>query len=534
MNVNRDNESVRSTQKKPKNVVVFRRNTLRLWKRNPPQEQQRLQSFTSGTHIHIDSSVQHLEPNVFAHMQDLVEVVDMSNGSLASLGVMTFKGCLNLRNVQLKSSLIKCIPKEAFVECSRLVNVELPSSILRLEQSAFYGCEALKHIQVPPKVVQIQTWAFRKCKRLETIGWPEMLFEISASTFMGCQALVNVQLPPSVLSIKMGAFSGCSGLVLLGLPEGLYSIGMSAFKGCCSLVTLKLPPSLAEIRSFAFRDCSGLMSIEICGSKMGRLEVGDRGFEGCTSLIHLSIPRPHLQLRDHGFQECPNFPRGILIDDPTPRFESLPMHEFCYHQVYFPLSSILHEVSNMNGQEVSSLMIENDRLGMNPFHILALSSRPDKALFECFIKLSLDKPEVLQMVDNLNFTPLDYLFRNPSTESGKSISYLTKLLVNDRIESLTLKRWRDELFSMLSEFLHLDKVEQTGDRFRTFLGHIAIKERQEMLSILECSVWKVKLIEVAMSLMNTTNQCVDRHFCRVSCGAEGVISNVLPFLERAN
>ncbi|CAJ1944315.1 unnamed protein product [Cylindrotheca closterium] len=534
MNRNRDNMfSIGSDEMKPKNVVVFRQNTPSLWKRKSTPEQRLLHSLiTSGeAHIHIDPSVQHLERHIFADMQGLVEVIDKSNGRLKSLGAMTFKGCLNLRNVHLKSPLIKFIPNGAFLQCRRLTTIELPSSILRLEQSAFSCCTALKHIQIPPKVVQVQKRAFYRCKRLETIGWPEMLFEISADTLFGCQALVNVQLPSSVQTIRERAFAGCSSLVFLGLPEGLYSIETSAFEGCRSMVILKLPTSLAEIQTHAFEDCSELMSIEVCGNTMCRLEVHFYGFEGCASLIHLSTPQ-NLHLNIDCFGERPNFSCGKLMDDPTPRFESLPMHEWCYHQVYFPLSSILHEISNLSGQEVSPMMMQHDRLGMTPFHILALSSRPDKALFECFIdKLSLNK-EVLLKQDNLDFTPLDYLFRNPSNESRESLSYLAKLLVNDRIEGLTLKRWRDELSGMLTVFLHLDKAEQTRARFRTFLRHISTKEHQEVLSILECAVWKVKLIDVTMNLKNTANEYVDRHFCRVSCGVEGVISNVLPFLER--
>lgn len=165
---------------------------------------------------------------------------------------------------------------------------------------------------------------------------------------------------------------------------------------------------------------------------MGDLHVEDRGFEGFTSLIHSSIPRMRLPRGEDCFHGCPKFHAAHdLIYDPIPRFESLPMHNLCYHQVYCPLLSVFHKVSNMYGHK-ASLVAKTDRLGMTPFHIMALSSRPDQAFFECLVKSSANGGQFGQY-------PLDYLFRNPSTESGKSISYLTKLLVNDRIESLNLK-----------------------------------------------------------------------------------------------
>lgn len=123
---------------------------------------------------------------------------------------------------------------------------------------------------------------------------------------------------------------------------------------------------------------------------------------------------------------------------------------------------------------------------------------------------------------------------HPSAESSETVSYLVSCLFNDRIKSLALKRWRDEPSNMVSTFLQLQKSQQTSDRFQKLSRQLAIKERKEILSILECALWNLKVFQIGRESKKQSVQgieIVDRCFCRVSCGADEVISNVLPYLE---
>ena len=57
---------------------------------------------------------------------------------------------------------------------------------------------------------------------------------------------------------------------------------------------------------------------------------------------------------------------------------------------------------------------------------------------------------------------------------------------------------------------------------------LKVRERLEILSIVEQFVWGIKISREGFS---TQNSSVDREACRVNCGANIIISNILPFLE---
>lgn len=76
------------------------------------------------------------------------------------------------------------------------------------------------------------------------------------------------------------------------------------------------------------------------------------------------------------------------------------------------------------------------------------------------------------------------------------------------------------------------KVRANGRPFSEVFAPRWYQGTPGFLPIVECALWKVKLSEIAVNLKDRTIEYVDRYFCRVSGGAEGVISNVLSFLER--
>lgn len=104
--------------------------------------------------------------------------------------------------------------------------------------------------------------------------------DIYEFAFFSCNKLQEITLPPNLKSISGGLFSGCESLTLVTLPENLESIGQAAFLDCANLTSITIPESVTTIKQFAFNRCSNLTSVVIQGnpSVVGGI------FEGCTKL----------------------------------------------------------------------------------------------------------------------------------------------------------------------------------------------------------------------------------------------------------
>ena len=62
------------------------------------------------------------------------------------------------------------ISGEAFVDCIKLVEVELCEGLLEIGMGAFRGCNALKTINIPSTVRVINDGAFHDCQQLEEVN----------------------------------------------------------------------------------------------------------------------------------------------------------------------------------------------------------------------------------------------------------------------------------------------------------------------------------------------------------------------------
>lgn len=84
--------------------------------------------------------------------------VDLSNTALTEIGIMAFVNCTSLSEVKLPSTL-EAILLGAFLDCSSLAEIELPENLYSIGQSAFAGT-ALTEIRIPSTVEEIGYSAF--------------------------------------------------------------------------------------------------------------------------------------------------------------------------------------------------------------------------------------------------------------------------------------------------------------------------------------------------------------------------------------
>ena len=151
----------------------------------------------------------------------------------------------------------------AFLGCSSLTSLTLPSSLQLIGDCAFWNCSSLTSLTLPSSLQSIGDRAFSGCNSLISLTLPSSLQSIGDRAFSGCNSLTSLTLPSSLKLIGDSAFLGCSSLTSLTLPSSLKLIGDSAFWGCSSLTSLTLPSSLQSIGYWAFEYCNSLTSLYI-------------------------------------------------------------------------------------------------------------------------------------------------------------------------------------------------------------------------------------------------------------------------------
>ena len=140
--------------------------------------------------------------------------------------------------------------------------VSLPQNLLSLGDSAFYGCDRLTAVELPPYIREIPTYTFYGCTALESVTFTgDMIETVGYAAFKYCEALTRIDLPDGITRIEDNAFDGCGVLHTVTLPGTLTYIGSRAFSLCEALESITIPASVTEIDRNAFVQCTGLSSV---------------------------------------------------------------------------------------------------------------------------------------------------------------------------------------------------------------------------------------------------------------------------------
>ena len=212
---------------------------------------------------------------------------------------------------------VTSIGEEAF-EFSDLTSVNLPNSITRIGEEAFYGCRNLTSIVIPNCVSIIGPYAFDECEALASITIPSGLTIIESGVFGGCKALSSITIPENVNSIGGEAFMECEALSSIAIPNSVTMIGNYAFNNCCNLTSITIPNSVSRIEPGVFGGCKALSSIIIPESVN---YIGKGAFLGCESLSSVTIPNNVASIDPYAFSGCTNL-NSISVSEGNTRYDS--------------------------------------------------------------------------------------------------------------------------------------------------------------------------------------------------------------------
>ena len=240
--------------------------------------------------------------------------------NVTSISEYAFVSCTGLTSITIPSS-VTSIGSSAFCYCPGLTSVTIPSSVTSIGDDAFRNCTGLTSISIPSSVTSIGDFALYGCTGLTgpvfnssifaylpsnfsgEYSIPEGIKQIVGSAFYGCSGLTSVTIPSSVTSIGSYAFKGCTGLTSVTIPSSVTSIGTSAFKGCAGLTSVTIPSSVTSISSSAFANCTGLTSVTIPSSVTS---INYNAFNGCTGLKSVTIPSSVTSIGTSAFKGCYN------------------------------------------------------------------------------------------------------------------------------------------------------------------------------------------------------------------------------------
>eukprot|EP00980_Cylindrotheca_fusiformis_P027333 scaffold20012_cov179-Cylindrotheca_fusiformis.AAC.1 len=152
---------------------------------------------------------------------------------------------------------------------------------------------------------------------------------------------------------------------------------------------------------------------------------------------------------------------------------------------------------------------------------------------------------ILEVADKWGSLPIDYLMDNKATGALSLLCSTIQAMTAERMKSLGLASWKIKVMKLVGEISEdADRRNQAHLIFQT----LAKYERLEALSLLELALWKCKIRELACegqvegnarkklkidrarSIRFSLIDCHDRKSCRMNCGTEVIIPNILPFL----
>ena len=87
-------------------------------------------------------------------------------------------------------------------------------------------------------VKEIDTKTFSGCSSLSRVDLPVTLVSLDDDAFAYCVTLQSIILPNAVATLGSSVFEGCSSLATVELSNSLKKIGSSAFKDCLALTTI--------------------------------------------------------------------------------------------------------------------------------------------------------------------------------------------------------------------------------------------------------------------------------------------------------
>ncbi|MDD3174137.1 MAG: leucine-rich repeat protein [Herbinix sp.] len=245
-----------------------------------------ISSITEEYFDEMDNSMLHKYMSLTPACPNLSAVeVDKDNAMFISIdGVLYSKDMTTLyycppgkEGVIVVPEGVKRIGLLAFQECAKLTSIQLPSTIISIDEAAFGGNSSLKTLEVS----NANTIFKSKSNVIFTMDGEVLV------AYAGGIVYKNYTIPKGVKVIRAGAFMGSSSLKKVTSNENLTTVGIEAFENCPKLKSVHFATGLRDIYAGSFNNCKSLTSINFPN---GTRYIYEYALTGCKSLVTLKFP----------------------------------------------------------------------------------------------------------------------------------------------------------------------------------------------------------------------------------------------------
>ena len=283
--------------------------------------------YQSGLPVAVDGVI-YADNWVVGVRDTSVSKVNVREGTVG-IAMYSFFNCTMIGEVKLPNSL-KVIGKGAFAVCASIKIEEMPSSLERIEDYAFYGCTASQfggddyHIALPESLTYIGRSAFystlvmgleipSSCKYIGDYAFWGAIYlgaEVNFNTIVpgedGTNEIVKtttrfyLTLNDGIEYIGSRAFFK-TGIIDLAIPDSVKEIGIRAFYGCDDLKTVTIGHGLAQIPDYAFYECVSLEEVYMAN---GSVDIGAHAFQNCKALTKVELSKTLKTIGKAAFLGC--------------------------------------------------------------------------------------------------------------------------------------------------------------------------------------------------------------------------------------
>jgi len=228
--------------------------------------------------------------------------------SLSKIVNTAFGGCENLTSITIPNS-VKGIGLAAFENCKGLTSIIIPNSVTTLGVYVFHHCENLASVTIGSGVKEIHSFGTTPNLSAIIVDKGNTVYDsrdncnavIETATNKLIRGCKNTVIPNGVTTIGLSAFSVCYNLKSINIPNSVSSIEANAFNSCDNLATITIPNGVTSIESETFYGCHSLTSIAIPNSVTS---IGSGAFQGCRSLTSIPIPSGVTFIGNEAFKNC--------------------------------------------------------------------------------------------------------------------------------------------------------------------------------------------------------------------------------------
>ena len=251
---------------------------------------------------------------------ELIELPD----TLISINQYAFYGCTNLFEISIPQST-ESIRANAFQGCNKLSTIHIPAKVNNIEAAAFADCRGLNSITVATDNTKyivdgdclIDTTTDTLLRGLPTSVIPSYIKALQSYCFSGTD-VEAVSIPDGIKAVTSNAFTRCEKLTELYLPSSLIELGATCFYCCYKLQNVTIPESVSTIRSYAFAECS----IEDLVLPAATVALGDSAFGNLAKLktVTINCDIGSIAKGDNGFHsrafQGAGSPDGVVFNVP--------------------------------------------------------------------------------------------------------------------------------------------------------------------------------------------------------------------------